>query len=101
MDNDPLMEKAAALQANGEKTFGVDTWGTMISAVGAAGVSPDFMRNLVANPNALGNFTTLSQQALLDRMQNARGPSDPDFRAADEAYRALRDVQKAERKGRR
>jgi hypothetical protein len=101
MDEDALAQKANTLQANGEKTFGVDCWGTMINAVGAAGVSQDFMRNLVSGANALGNFTQLSQEALLQQMQNARGPSDPNFRAADEAYRTLRDVQRAEHGKRR
>jgi hypothetical protein len=99
--NDPLMQKAAALQANGEQTFGVDNFNAMITAVNQLGVPPDLMRNLVAGPDALKTFTTLGQNALLQQMQNSRGPSDPAFRSADEAYRAIRDTQKSEHKARR
>jgi hypothetical protein len=100
-DVDPLAPQAAALQAAGEQKYGADVFGTMITAVGQSGVSQDVMRRVVANPNALGNFTALAQESLLRVMQNTSGPKDTDFKIADQAYSAIREEQRDRHRGRR
>jgi hypothetical protein len=102
MVNDEQTQAASQrLQNEGDQKYGSDVFQTMITAVGNSGVPQDVLRNIVTSPNALGNFTTLSQEALLRVMQNTSGPNDPNFRIADEAYRTIRDTQKADRGRRR
>jgi hypothetical protein len=100
-DADPLAPQAAQLQRQGEETFGTHTFNSMINAVSRAGVRPDVLRNIVASPDALVNFTQLSQEALLLQMQQTSGPKDANFKAADETYSSIRQEQRDRWRNRR
>jgi hypothetical protein len=98
--NEALMAKAADLQSAGEQKFGKDNWNAMTGSVGRQGVPGEYIRQIVNSPDALQDFTMLSQEAMLREMQASDNPNDAHARALDESYRAIRAVQK-EARGRR
>jgi hypothetical protein len=88
--NEQTQAAAQRLQNARDQKYGAETFQTMINAVGAAGVPQNVLHTIVTGPNALGDFTTLSQEALLRLMQNTDSLKDPAFRLADECYRNIR-----------
>jgi hypothetical protein len=100
-DEDAMMQQAQALQNAGEQKFGRDTFSQMINSVGRSGVPQEALKQIVRSPTALKDFTALSQEAMLLELQRSGSVSGSDYRALDDAYRSLRDVQKADHRSRR
>jgi hypothetical protein len=104
MDEQQHAQRLAAVDAEGRARYGDDTWMTMCNAMGQQGVNRDALGAIVAAPNAVSQLAKVGQEALLLSMQQSERINTSEYRDLDEAYRAVRNAQRAEhhdRRGRR
>jgi hypothetical protein len=104
MDEDQQTARLTAIDSAGRERFGEDAWTTMCSAMGQQGVNRDALANIIAAPNAVSQLARVGQEAMLLCLQQIERVNSSEFRDLDQAYRAVRNAQRAEyqdRRGRR
>jgi hypothetical protein len=92
-DQDPLQDKAVALQKSLEQRHGPEVTQSLIDAVGAMQIDPNVLRRVVAGPDALDAFEQLGTESLLRCMERG-SPKDSATRRLAEAHGHIRERQR-------
>jgi hypothetical protein len=96
MDEDQQAHRLTAVDTEGRQRFGDDCWTVMCGSMGRQGVN----RDALAGPNTVSTLARVGQEALLLEMQASERIHTSEYRDLDQAYTAIRNTQREERRKR-
>jgi hypothetical protein len=100
MDEQQQDHRLTAVDTEGRQRYGDDAWTTMCSSLGKQGVNREILSNIIAQPNAVTTLARIGQEALLLEMQGSERIFTSEYRDLDQAYTAIRNAQREERRKR-